>query len=57
MSWVAATADTAPGASVVLVAIASFLVVAVGAGIWRTLRRRAAPASVAPAEPHEVVLG
>ncbi|PWU50938.1 ABC transporter [Micromonospora globispora] len=62
--WVAATADTAPGASVVLLAIASFLVVALGAAGWRALRRRTGPAAVPAAEPgepvaepHEVVLG
>ncbi|WDZ84759.1 metal ABC transporter permease [Micromonospora cathayae] len=54
--WVAAVADTAPGASVVVLAIASFLVVAVAAGAWRTLRRRHAPAAPAQPEPHEVVL-
>ncbi|MEV0329893.1 metal ABC transporter permease [Micromonospora echinospora] len=55
--WVAAVADTAPGASVVVLAIASFLVVAVGAAAWRTLRRRRTPAAPAASEPHEVVLG
>lgn len=57
--WVAATADTAPGASVVLMAIASFLVVALAAAGWRLLRRRRVPATAVPAapEPHEVVLG
>ena len=55
--WVAATADdTAPGASVVLLAIASFLVVALAAGGWRALRRRTRPAAVPAPEPHEVVL-
>ncbi|WP_320066675.1 metal ABC transporter permease [Micromonospora sp. RTGN7] len=55
--WVAANADTAPGASVVLLAIASFLVVAiVGAG-RRALRRRRTDAETPTAEPHEVVLG
>ncbi|MBW4702685.1 MULTISPECIES: metal ABC transporter permease [unclassified Micromonospora] len=54
--WVAATADTAPGASVVLLAIASFLVVALAAAGWRVLRRRATPAAVTAPEPHEVVL-
>ena len=54
--WVAANADTAPGASVVLLAIASFLVVAVGAAGWRALRRRVAPADLTAHEPHEVVL-
>ncbi|RKN42689.1 metal ABC transporter permease [Micromonospora endolithica] len=54
--WVAATADTAPGASVVLMAIASFGVVAVVAALWRALRRRAVPSAAPAAEPHEVVL-
>lgn len=54
--WVAATADTAPGASVVLLAIASFLVVALAAAARRVLRRRATPAVVGAPEPHEVVL-
>lgn len=54
--WVAAVADTAPGASVVVVAIASFLLVAVGAAGWRAVRRRRAPATPAEPEPHEVVL-
>ncbi|WP_405430183.1 metal ABC transporter permease [Micromonospora sp. NBC_00617] len=54
--WVAATADTPPGASVVLLAIASFLVVAVAGALWRAVRRRAAPAPVPAPEPHEVVL-
>ncbi|WP_406041939.1 metal ABC transporter permease [Micromonospora sp. NBC_00898] len=54
--WVAATADTAPGASVVLLAIASFLVVALAAAGWRALRRRTSPAPAPAPEPHEVVL-
>ncbi|MER7460237.1 metal ABC transporter permease [Micromonospora sp. NPDC126480] len=55
--YVAATADTAPGASVVLMAIASFAVVALAGAGWRTLRRRpVAPATAPTAEPHEVVL-
>ncbi|MGR6321496.1 metal ABC transporter permease [Micromonospora soli] len=59
---VAASADTAPGASVVLLAIASFLVVALAAAGWRALRRRARPVAGPAAEPvadppeHEVVL-
>ncbi|MBQ1075558.1 metal ABC transporter permease [Micromonospora sp. C31] len=56
--WVAANADTAPGASVVLMAIASFGVVAILGAAWRVLRRRRTP-EAAPApepEPHEVVL-
>ncbi|MFE9958403.1 metal ABC transporter permease [Micromonospora sp. NPDC005299] len=56
--WVAATANTAPGASVVLLAIGSFLVVALLAAGWRALRRRTRPAAAPVAEPpeHEVVL-
>ncbi|MFF0234258.1 metal ABC transporter permease [Micromonospora sp. NPDC005254] len=54
--WVAATADTPPGASVVLLAIASFLVVAVAGALWRAVRRRTAQAPVPAPEPHEVVL-
>jgi zinc transport system permease protein len=54
--WVAANADTAPGASVVLLAIASFLVVAVAAAAWRALRRRRAESCAPAPEPHEVVL-
>ncbi|MET7836472.1 metal ABC transporter permease [Micromonospora sediminicola] len=58
--WVAATADTAPGASVVLVAIGSFLLVALGAAGVRAVRRRSRSVPSAPvAEPaeHEVLLG
>ncbi|WP_019869095.1 metal ABC transporter permease [Salinispora oceanensis] len=55
--YVAANADTAPGASVVLMAIASFAVIALGGVGWRTLRRRRVAAPGTPAvEPHEVVL-
>ncbi|WP_018812653.1 metal ABC transporter permease [Salinispora pacifica] len=55
--YVAANADTAPGASVVLMAIASFAVVALGGVGWRTLRRRrVAAAEPSAVEPHEVVL-
>ncbi|WP_018251973.1 metal ABC transporter permease [Salinispora mooreana] len=55
--YVAANADTAPGASVVLMAIASFAVVALGGAGWRILRRRRVAAPDTPAvEPHEVVL-
>ncbi|SCF45310.1 metal ABC transporter permease [Micromonospora mirobrigensis] len=51
---VAANANTAPGASVVLLAIASFLVVALAAAGWRALRRRLAPHPAVPVtEPHE----
>nr|WP_230416046.1 metal ABC transporter permease [Micromonospora tarapacensis] len=54
--WLAAVADTAPGASVVVLAIASFVVVTLLAAGWRRIRRaRPEPAPVP--EPHEVVLG
>lgn len=56
--WLAGTADTAPGATVVVLAIAAFLAAAVGRAGWRALRRPA-PAGPAPAdraEPPEVVL-
>ncbi|MFD2767877.1 metal ABC transporter permease [Micromonospora eburnea] len=51
--WVAATADTTPGASVVLVAIGSFLVIALVTAARRALRRRARPVAPPIAEPHE----
>ncbi len=51
--WVAATADTAPGASVVLLAIGSFLVVALVTAARRALRRRSRPVVAPAAEPHE----
>ncbi|MEH1011855.1 metal ABC transporter permease [Micromonospora sp. CPCC 206060] len=55
--WVAATANTAPGASIVVLAIALFLVVALVAALLRVLRRRGADGLPGPAaEPHEVVL-
>jgi zinc transport system permease protein len=55
--WFAGTYDTAPGATIVLVAIAGFLAAAVGGSIWRAVRRHATPDARVPAEePHEVVL-
>jgi zinc transport system permease protein len=50
----AGTYDTAPGATIVLVAIAAFLVVAVGSGTWRAVRRHR-PAN-GHVEPPDVVL-
>ncbi|HET8661211.1 MAG TPA: metal ABC transporter permease [Micromonosporaceae bacterium] len=41
--WFAGTYDTAPGATIVLVAIAAFLSVAVGAGLRRAVRGRRVP--------------
>jgi len=55
--WIAAEYDTAPGATIVLVAIAAFAVLAAGAAVWRTARRRAGAAGGdGEAEPPEVVL-
>lgn len=54
--WLAGTADTALGATIVVLAIASFLAVSVGAAVWRTTRRRGVTGPVTEPEPHEVVL-
>ncbi|PZF84901.1 metal ABC transporter permease [Micromonospora endophytica] len=54
--WMAAVADTAPGASVVVLAIASFVVVTLLAAGWRRIRRSRPQPTPVP-EPHEVVLG
>jgi zinc transport system permease protein len=56
---VAAQFDTAPGATIVLVAIAIFAALALGSGIWRSIRRATAtPQGVRTnaAEPPDVVL-
>jgi zinc transport system permease protein len=54
---VAAQFDTAPGATIVLVAIAIFAALAAGAAIWRAVRRRNRAAAVEQdAEPSDVVL-
>lgn len=58
----AAQYDTAPGATIVLVAIALFAAIAAGSSTWRAIRRRGAlagrtPGSLPPEpEPPEVVL-
>lgn len=55
--WVAATANTAPGASIVVLAIFLFLVVALVAAARRALRSRGGTQfSVPESEPHEVIL-
>jgi zinc transport system permease protein len=58
--WLAGVADTAPGATIVIIAIAAFVVLTVGGLGWRALRRRPAPASVdspgPEVEPPDVVL-
>jgi zinc transport system permease protein len=56
--WAAGMYDTAPGATIVLVAICGFLTVAVGTGLWRSARRalRQHRPAAGPAEPPDVVL-
>ncbi|MFI6762637.1 metal ABC transporter permease [Micromonospora sp. NPDC050417] len=50
--WLAGTANTAPGATIVVVSIAGFLLVALGGAGWRSLRRRTGPAGAdGPVEP------
>jgi zinc transport system permease protein len=49
--------DTAPGATVVLVAIGLFLMVAVGAAGLRAWRRRSMPAAPTAIDPPDVLLG
>ncbi len=53
---IAAQYDTAPGATIVLVAIAGFAAIATGTGLWRATRRRAGATSAAETEPPDVVL-
>lgn len=56
--WISGTRNTAPGATIVLVAIGGFVLAAVGAGAWRSARRAfARPVAPAPVpEPPDVVL-
>lgn len=57
--WLAGAANTAPGATIVVLAIACFLAVAVGVGIWRAIRRRdgsLTSRAIAELEPPDVVL-
>jgi len=57
--WLAGQAGTALGATIVVLAIAGFVLVTLGAGGWRMLRRRLAPAPArlaAEADPPDVVL-
>ncbi|MEV4513038.1 metal ABC transporter permease [Dactylosporangium sp. NPDC049525] len=46
--WISTVADTGPGATVVLLAIAGFFTVTVGLSTWRAIRRRARPQPPAP---------
>ncbi|MGW4461530.1 metal ABC transporter permease [Micromonospora sp. NBC_01796] len=56
--WLAGTADTAPGATIVVVSIAGFLLIAAGGAGWRAVRRRVVPvaAGIPPVETPESVL-
>ena len=57
--WTSAQINTAPGATIVILAIATFVVMTVGVSAWRTLRRRMVPAaggSRVELEPPDVVL-
>jgi len=53
--WLAGEVNTAPGATIVILAIAVFLAITVGAATWQVLRRRVTPAHP-QAEPPDVVL-
>jgi zinc transport system permease protein len=52
---VAGEIDTAPGATIVILAIAVFVAITVGSAVWRVLRRHALPTG-AQTEPPDVVL-
>jgi len=57
--WLAGEANTAPGATIVILAIAAFVALTVGSTTWRILRRRLAPArsgTGVEAEPPDVIL-
>jgi zinc transport system permease protein len=55
--WLAGEADTAAGATIVVLAIAAFIAIAMGAAAWRLLRRRVqAFPQTADVEPPDVVL-
>ncbi|MFB9235944.1 metal ABC transporter permease [Plantactinospora siamensis] len=55
--WIAGTADTAPGATIVVLAIGAFVVLGVAGAARGRLRRRRPAQPPVPAEPPEVVLG
>ncbi|MGW0434345.1 metal ABC transporter permease [Micromonospora sp. NPDC003197] len=52
----AGSLDTAPGATIVVLAIVLFLLVTVGTALWRSIRRRSLPTEATQLEPPEVVL-
>jgi len=53
--YLAGQADTAPGATIVILAIAAFLAITIGSATWRVLRRRL-PVAHQEAEPPDVVI-
>jgi zinc transport system permease protein len=53
--YLAGQADTAPGATIVILAIAAFVAITIGSATWRVLRRRL-PAAHQEAEPPDVIL-
>ena len=58
--WLAGQIDTAPGATIVLLAIGMFLALALGSALWRIVSRRVASRTARPApdvKPPEVALG
>ena len=57
--WLAGEVDTAPGATIVILAVAAFVALTVGGGVRHLLRRRLTAdrhGAAAHTEPHEVVL-
>jgi zinc transport system permease protein len=54
--WFAGVYDTAPGATIVLLAIAAFAATTIATVLWRRLRRRPPEEPGVAAEPPEVVL-
>ncbi|ASW56242.1 metal ABC transporter permease [Plantactinospora sp. KBS50] len=54
--WIAGTANTAPGATIVVLAIAVFALLGAAGAVRHRVRRRPAVEPTAPAEPPEVVL-
>lgn len=53
----AGSLDTAPGATIVVLAIVLFLLVALGTAGWRSIRRRSLPTeATTQLEPPDVVL-
>jgi zinc transport system permease protein len=57
--WLSGAVGTAPGATIVILAIATFVALTVGTVVWRVLRRRPSPPPTgvnAEVEPPDVVL-